>query len=171
MASLVEELIVTLQEEEKLYETLLPIVSSKTSIIVQNNLEQLQRVTEQEQEYMQSVTSLEAKRKTTIQNIAIVMGKDPNTLTLKEIIGLLDKQPEEQKQLSKIRDRLKSTVQNLMQINNHNKSLIEQSLEMIEFNMNFIQSTRMSPGNNYNKGAYSANEACADQTWMFDVKQ
>ncbi|BBF44949.1 hypothetical protein lbkm_3689 [Lachnospiraceae bacterium KM106-2] len=171
MASLVEELITTLQNEEKIYTTLIPIVTTKTSVIVENNLQKLEAITEREQEYMQQVTNLEAKRREIINNMGIVMGKNPQDLTLKQIIGLLDKQPEEQKQLSIIRDNLKSTVHTLVQINNHNKSLIEQSLEMIEFNMNFIQSTRMSPGNNYNKGAYATNEAFADQTWMFDVKQ
>ena len=41
--------------------------------------------------------------------------------------------------------------------NQKNKELIENSLEIIEFNMNFIQSTRMSPGsNNYNRNASSS---------------
>ena len=50
-------------------------------------------------------------------------------------------------------------------------SLIEQSLEMIEFNMNLIQSTRMSPGSgSYTKSAYE-NDAPAWQTGMFDARQ
>ncbi len=52
-----------------------------------------------------------------------------------------------------------------------NKDLIENSLEMIEFNMNFIQSTRMSPGNNnYNRNA--TNSYTSDYGGHgFDAKQ
>jgi hypothetical protein len=83
----------------------------------------------------------------------------------------MEKQPKEQKALSTIHDNLNNTIQRLVVINNRNKSLIQQSLEMIEFNMNFIQSTRMSPGNNtYTKGA-SQYEAPASRIGMFDAKQ
>ena len=67
---------------------------------------------------------------------------------------MLDKQPKDQLALSKLHDEMKSTVKIVIDVNEHNKSLIEQSLEMIEFNMNVIKSTWMSPGNNnYDKGA------------------
>lgn len=47
-----------------------------------------------------------------------------------------------------LHDELQQTMKRLVDVNTKNKNLIENSLEMIEFNMNFIQSTRMSPGNN-----------------------
>ena len=83
---------------------------------------------------------------------------------------MLKNQPEEQKRLSDIHNNLKRTIQRLQTINYQNRSLIEQSLEMIEFNMNLIQSTRMSPGNNYTKGAVSSQNN-ALQPGMFDAKQ
>jgi hypothetical protein len=83
----------------------------------------------------------------------------------------MGKQPEEQKQLSVIHDSLKATLNTIVEINNRNKSLIQQSLEMIEFNMNLVQSTRMSPGSNsYTRGAAQF-ELLAAQTGMFDAKQ
>ena len=72
--------------------------------------------------------------------------------------------------MAKVHDNLKYAVQQIMNINSQNKSLIEQSLEMIEFNMNLIQSTRMSPGNNYTRSAGEA-QAQVLQTGMFDAKQ
>ena len=83
---------------------------------------------------------------------------------------MLKNQPEEQKRLSDIQYNLKRTIQRLMEINLQNKSLIEESLEMIEFRMNLIQSTRMSPGNNYTKGAMTT-DAPTLQAGMFDAKQ
>jgi flagellar biosynthesis/type III secretory pathway chaperone len=171
VASLIEELIITLGQEHDIYKQLIPIAQNKTKIIVSNDLEALQKITEQEQLMVEKITVLEHKREETVKNIGTVISKDPSKLQIKAIIQLLEKQPKEQKQLSETHDNLKTTIQRLVEINNHNKSLIQQSLEMIEFNMNFIQSTRMSPGNNsYNRGAAQF-DMPSMQTGMFDAKQ
>ena len=170
MASVIQELVSILEEEQQIYETLIPIVTEKTKVIIKNNLETLQKITEQEQLVVDKVTALEKKRSEVIINIGIIMNRKPEELTLAEIIKMLKNQPEEQKRLSDIHNNLKRTIQRLQTINYQNRSLIEQSLEMIEFNMNLIQSTRMSPGNNYTKGAVSSQTA-ALQPGMFDAKQ
>lgn len=170
MASVIQELITVLTEEQQLYEKIIPIASEKKNVIIKNNIESLQEITEQEQLAIDQVTVLEKKRSEVIVNIGILLNRKPEELTLKEIIRLLENQPKEQKQLSQIHDQLKQTVQELKNINIQNKSLIVQSLEMIEFNMNLIQSTRMSPGNNYTKGAITE-DAPALQAGTFDAKQ
>lgn len=170
MASLIEELITTLDQENEIYESLIPVNEKKTKIIINNDLKALQESTELEQELVQKITALEAKRQEVIINIGTVINRNPGTLTLKNLIRLLEKQPKEQEQLSIIHDKLQKTVHRLTELNHQNQSLIEQSLEMIEFNMNFIQSTRMSPGNNYNKDA-SGVVMPQEQTRMFDAKQ
>lgn len=171
MASLIEELIITLKQEHELYEKLIPIAEDKTKIIIKNDLESLQKITEKEQSAVEEVNSLEKKREEIVTNVGTVISRDPSTLNIQTIIKLLETQPKEQQELSIIHDNLKKTIHRLMEINNHNKSLIEQSLEMIEFNMNFIQSTRMSPGNNnYTKGAASADYS-SNSRGMFDAKQ
>jgi flagellar biosynthesis/type III secretory pathway chaperone len=170
LASVIQELITVLTEEQQLYEKIIPIASEKKNVIIKNNLESLQEITEQEQLAIDQVTVLEKKRSEVIVNIGILLNRKPEELTLKEIIRLLENQPKEQKQLSQIHDQLKQTVQELKNINIQNKSLIVQSLEMIEFNMNLIQSTRMSPGNNYTKGAITE-DAPALQAGTFDAKQ
>ena len=90
---------------------------------------------------------------------------------MKALIKIMGKQPEEQKALSRIHDELDANLRRLVTINVRNKELINQSLEMIVFNMNLIQSTRMAPGvNNYTR---SAGESSIRQagTGMFDAKQ
>ena len=91
-------------------------------------------------------------------------------LNLKKIIQILKKQPEEQQKLSRLRDSLKASINRLSQINAQNKVLIDESLEMIEFNMNLIQSTRMSPGNNYDRGAQTTNTPLVSNG-RFDARQ
>ncbi len=171
MASLIEELIAVLTEETKIYEELVPIAEQKAQIIIDNDLQKLQTLTEQEQCLVDTVTALEHKRQGVITNIGYIVGKPAAQIKVKDVINFLSKQPKEQKELSILHDRLKQSIQQLMDINNRNKSLIQQSLEMIEFNMNFIQSTRMSPGsNNYTKEATNQ-DSLNSQTRMFDAKQ
>ena len=171
MASLIEELITVLTEETRIYEELVPIAEQKTQIIIDNDLQKLQAITEKEQILVDSVTALEHRRTGVITNIGYIVGKPVAQIRVKDIINFLDKQPKEQRELSILHDRLRNSIQQLMDINNRNKSLIQQSLEMIEFNMNFIQSTRMSPGNNnYTKGAMNQ-DGLSSQTRTFDAKQ
>ncbi len=171
MASLIEELITIVNKEVEQYESLVTIASEKTKVIIENDLPKLQTITQKEQSIIDIVSSLEHKRMDIIHNIATVLGRADKILKIKDIIAMLDNQPKEQEHLSILHDRFKASIQQLMDINNRNKSLITQSLEMIEFNMNFIQSTRMSPGNNnYSKGAKSI-DASFPQTRMFDTKQ
>ncbi len=171
MASLTEELILILQNEMDTYESLLPIVEKKTRIIVNNDLQTLREITDKEQITVERIQSLERKREEIIKNMATVMNKKPNELNLKTLIKLLDKRPDEQLKLSRLHDSLTGIIRRLQVINDRNSSLIKQSLEMIEFNMNLIQSTRMAPGNsNYTRGA-SHFEMQDIRTGMFDAKQ
>ncbi len=171
MASLTEELIYILQSELDTYEELLPIVEKKTRIIVENDLQTLRDITEKEQIAVERVQSLERKREEVIKNMATVMNKKPGDLSLKNVIKLLDKRQDEQLKLSRLHDSLTGIIKRLQVINERNSSLIKQSLEMIEFNLNLIQSTRMAPGNsNYTRGA-SRFEMQDYRTGMFDAKQ
>lgn len=170
MASLIEELITTLQKEEKVYKEMIPIAKEKSNIIANNDLMALQDITDKEQNFVEQVMVLDKKREEIIANIGIVLCKDSKTLKIQDIVNLLEKQPEEQEKLLEVHKKLKDTINELMEFNNHNKALIEQSLEIIEFNMNFIQSTRMSPGNNYTKSAVGIS-SMVPEAGMFDAKQ
>lgn len=170
LASLMEELISTLSQEKDIYLTLLPIAEEKTKAIVANDLEALQKVTEKEKEMVDRVTALERKRSEVINNMGIVLGRKPQELTLTELICVAEKQPRDKEVLTELKDVLGTAVRKLEDINERNKVLIQHSLEMIEFNMNLIQSTRMVQGNNYTKSA-AETEIGASQTGMFDAKQ
>ena len=53
----------------------------------------MQEITKTEQEMVQKITALEAKRQEVIINIGTVINREPGTLTLKNLIQLLEKQP------------------------------------------------------------------------------
>ena len=171
MAGLIDELVKTMSQENDIYRELIPIAEEKTRVIIKNDLDALQKITEQEQLTIEKITALEKKREEVVINIGTVLSRDPKELNMKALIKIMGKQPKEQKELSRIHDELDGNLRRLVTINDRNKELINQSLEMIEFNMNLIQSTRMAPGvNNYTR---SAGESSIRQagTGMFDAKQ
>ncbi len=171
MAGLIDELVETMSKENVIYKDLIPITDEKTRVIIKNDLDALQKITELEQRTIEKINALERKREEVIINIGTVVNRDPKELNMKALIEILGKQPKEQEKLRNIHDELSETLRRLVTINDRNKELINQSLEMIEFNMNLIQSTRMAPGvNNYTR---SAGESSIRQagTGMFDAKQ
>ena len=127
MASLIEELVDTLKAEEEIYKELLPVSEKKTNIIIQNDLVALQEIVELEQLMIEKLSPLERKRAEVIANVETVLNKKPGTLNLKTMIELFEKQPKEQRELSLLHDSLKTTINRLVEINDRNKSLIEQS--------------------------------------------
>ena len=170
MASLMEELISTLSQEKELYLDLLPIAEEKTKAIVENNLEKLQEITSREQSEIGKISALERKRDEVITNMGIVLGRKPQELTLAELIRITEKQPKDQAALAELKDALGAAVRKLADVNERNNVLIKHSLDMIQFNMNLLQSTRMVQGNNYTKSAGESIPGAA-QTGMFDAKQ
>ena len=170
MASLMEELITTLEYELAAYQKLLPVAEQKTQAIIANSLPEVQKITELEQEAISKISSLEQKRAEVMNNIGIVLNKRVSDLTLPKLIELMEKQPKEQEILARLHKDLTDTLKRLSNINGHNKTLIEQSLEMISYNMNLLQSARVVPGNNYTRNAGQW-DMTASQTGMFDAKQ
>ena len=170
MASLMQELIATLRKEQEAYQELLPVVEQKTQAIIANNLKQVQEITEAEQAAIGKISGLEQKRTEIMNNIGIVLNKKVSDLTLPTLIKLLDRQPQEQQSLAELHKNLTDVLKRLSEVKGHNRNLIEQSLEMISYNMNLLQSTRIVPGNNYTRNAGQW-DMTASQTGMFDAKQ
>ena len=171
MASLMEELFTALEGEKEIYEQLIPISEKKTGVLIRGELKELEEVTQEEQRLIEKASTLGKKREEVIANIGVVLNKDAATLDLSTLAELMGKQPEEKERLVQLHDSLKVIMKRLVGINEKNKNLIENSLEMIEFNMNFIQSTRMSPGvNNYDRNA-SSSFSPGYSSGSFDAKQ
>lgn len=169
MASLIEELIMVLGDEERVYAEIIPVAEKKTRIIVNNDLQSLNSITEEEQALIGRISKLERKRQEVIRNIGIVMNKKESELNFITIIDLLKDREKEQEELRKLHDRLKRTIDALKLINERNQMLIKQSIEMIDFDINLMQSLRTSPG----VGQYNTSSEVEIQglnKGMFDAK-
>ena len=172
MASLMESLMDILDKENSEYQELLGLSLQKTPIIISGNLEALQKITDEEQNVINRIAHLEQLRQENIKDIANVINRDVNTLKLKDLIQMLESRPAERNKLADIYDRLSDTMKRMVRVNEQNRELIQNALEMVEFDMNLIQSLRKAPETaNYNKGAYSAGSTVGRTAGRFDARQ
>lgn len=172
MASLMENLIEVLDKESSEYEVLLELSVKKTPIIVSGNLEELQKITDEEQNVVNRINHLEQKREEVINDIANVINKDVKILKLGNLIQMLEKRPEEQQKLAVVHDRLRNAVYHMQRVNEQNRELITHVLGMVEFDMNLLQAMKAAPETaNYNKGAYNVGDVMGSDNSAFDAKQ
>ena len=171
MASLIEVLIETLNKENEEYGKLLELSRRKSAVIVSRDIPALEKITDDEQTVVTAISNLDTKRAEVTRDIADVLNKDVDSLKLSVLIDLLAKQPKEQKALSAVHDKLKVTVDSVRAINESNRQLIEQSLEMVEFDLNMARAMRQAPEtNNYGRSAVSVGETLG-AVRGFDAKQ
>ena len=95
MASLMENLIEVLNNESQEYDQLLELSTKKTPVLVAGNLEELARITDEEQLVASRITHLERKRQEVFADIANVINRDVKTLLLPDLIEILAQRPEE----------------------------------------------------------------------------
>ena len=60
----------------------------------------------------------------------------------------------------------------MKRVNEQNQMLLENALDMVNFDLSLIQAMRQAPETaNYNKGAYSSGSIMGSANGMFDAKQ
>lgn len=86
-------------------------------------------------------------------------------MTLTRLIELLSSQPKERDALASIHDRLSLTMKRMVDVNERNKALLDESMDMLRFEMNLLQSMRHGPEtNNYGRDAYISNNYALPDT-------
>lgn len=169
---MIENLISVLEQENSEYEILLELSRKKTPVIVKGDIPRLQEITDEEQKVIDRIHHLEVKREEHIRDIANVINRDVEELKLENLIQLLGRSPEDQKRLSEIHEKLRATLSQMQNVNAQNRELLTGALEMVEFDLNLLQSLRRAPETaNYNKGAYSAGSVIGTYAGGFDAKQ
>lgn len=172
MASLMENLIEVLEQESVEYKGLLSLSQKKTPIIVRGNLEELQKITDDEQESVGRISQLEKKRTEITADIANVLNKDVANLKLANLIDMMAARPWEQKKLAAVHDSLQSAVRELRRTNEQNRELLADALEMVEFEMGLLQASKAAPATaNYTRDAYNTGDTMGIPSGSFDAKQ
>ena len=172
MASLMENLIEVLGQESEEYEGLLALSQKKMRIIAGANLEDLQKITDDEQEVVSRLNRLEKRRIEVAADIANVLNKDVETMKLTNLIEMLSARPAEQAALAAVHDRLKSVVREVQRTNEQNRELLEEALELVNFEMNMLQAYKAAPETaNYTRSAYNSGAQMGVDSGSFDAKQ
>ena len=167
-----ENLIEVLDLESTEYENLLGLSMKKTPVIVAGAMEELAKITDEEQNVVSKISRLEQRREEVFADIANVINKDVKTLKLSYLIEMLASRPEEQQKLARVHDKLSSAVHEVKRVNEQNRILIENALEMVEFDMNMLQAMKNAPETaNYNKGAYNTGTHMGVDGSGFDARQ
>ena len=172
MASLMEVLIDVLEQENQEYEKLLSLSMRKTSVIVSEDLAELTKITDAEQVIVSRINHLDNQRYEAVSDIADVLNKDVDKLKIVDLIKMLAGRTEEQEKLAAVFDRLRENVRGVKRANEQNGELIRDALELVQFNMNVLQSMNKAPESaNYNRGAYNTGDMIGTSHMTFDAKQ
>ena len=170
MASLVDELVSVLTEEEKLYSALLECAEKKTQILINADVPALEQLTAVEQAKSDELLSLGNKQVQLLNDIKMVLGKKEETMTVTTLIGYLASQPEVQEKLSTARNNLLDTATRVQQKNQQNEILLKQAIELAEYDITLFKSLRQAPETaNYNNKAYNTGMLLGGSG--FDAKQ
>ena len=142
----------------------------KTSAIVHGDVDKLQELLGHEQKYIDRINALEDKRQQNVKDICNVLNLSEKGMKIDMIIEMLNKQPKEHDALQEVHLKLKRTLNQLTRINDNNKVLLKESMDMIEFEMNLVKNSVVAPQTgNYSKGAYEQVNMAG--TGCFDAKQ
>lgn len=170
LASLMEEMLEVLKKENDEYKILLGLSEEKTEALIKSNITRILEISEKEQEVVDVIKKCEAKCDEVIADMGIVLGRDLQKLTVAEVVDLLTKQPGEQQKLKDIYDELIETAHKMKESNERNRMLVDQAMELLEFDLTLYRSMRMAPETaNYSKDALNA--ASVPGNGRFDTKQ
>ena len=91
-------------------------------------------------------------------------------MTITRLISYLEQQPAEQERLAQIRQKILDTGNEMQEWNKRNEALLNQAMEMVEFDLTLFRSMRQAPETaNYNKNAYNTGDLLGNSG--FDTKQ
>ena len=154
MASLVEELINVLTEEEKVYRTLAANGEKKRQIIIDADIPALEAITDLDQQAGDELLSMSNKQ----------------VSLLTRLIGYLGTQPDIQAKLTAARDSLIEAAAQMKEINDLNSQLLAQAIELTEFDITLFKSMKQAPETaNYDRNAYNTGDILGSSG--FDAKQ
>ena len=145
MASLMNELLEVLENEEAGYRELVEASTRKKEVIIKADIRALEEITAEEQEIAGKIKNIENKRISIMEDIANVLNRKPEDLTVDALLEMKN-------------------------INEQNQTLVNQAMELVEFDMALLKSMRQAPETaNYNRQAYNTGELLG--SGGFDAKQ
>jgi len=141
MAGMLDQLVGVMKEQSERHTELYGLSLEEKDAIIQNDVETLQNLVNLKNIVISQNSRLEKQRISLVNDIGEVMGDKRKDLSLADVIDILKDQPAEQERLREAGLKLKESVGQLKEINDINKSLLESSLEFVEYSLNALRST------------------------------
>jgi flagellar biosynthesis/type III secretory pathway chaperone len=134
----IEGLIETMDKLVQVHLLMLDLSEQKTDILVQNQVDKLNKIVNKESNLIKQIVHLEQQRIEDISEFLLQKGYKPNAkITIEDLIKLVVK-AEEKKSLADKQKQLLVAIDKLRQLNQLNQKLIEQSLSFLEFSIDLI---------------------------------
>lgn len=169
MAGLIYQLIENLNNEISVFREILETSKREKEEIVKGDLDLINKSVKKLEELSSRAKRLESSRTELISDVALVLNKNKDTITISEIIESIKNQPEEHNSLSSAVSKINELLIEVKEVNEINKSLISQSLEYINYSVNVLQSTFIDNPVNYTKeDSYPGGQ---QNKSFFDTKQ
>ena len=170
MASLIDLLIDDLNNEDTGYNKLLDLSNDKTSAIVKGDVDELQKIFLQEQKLIEELETVEQKRQEDVKEICSILRLPYEQIRVEHIVQILEKKPKEHDALEEVYLRLKRTLNQLTTVNDNNKLLLKESMDMIQFELDLARNSVMDPQTS-NCGRPAYEEQGITGATGFDAKQ
>ena len=167
---MMDDLTQVLENETVEYKKLMELSEDLREALIASDVPSVERLTAEQEEVSNRIQSLESKRARIMNDIAVVLNKKPEELKVSMLEETLTGQPVLQERLAAVRIELKQTMDELKRINHTNQTLIRQSMELLEFDLNLFRSMRQAPETaNYNRSAMNTGDLLGSRG--FDAKQ
>ncbi len=163
MVKSIQQLKDALQQETDLYKDVLKTAVEKTQVIKAGQLKALEEITKKEQIYIRTMATFEKIRRSifmTMENELGISGLG----TISELLLHLDDQDVED--IDKLRTEVLDIIKSLTEANELNEKLIQQNLDIINFNME-VMTSLAEMNSNYSGSDKGKNKAV---TSLLDMK-
>jgi len=140
MAGMITQLVEIMNEQAERYNELLGLSFEEKDILINNEVEELQKLTNLKNIVVTQNNRLEKKRIALVESIAEAMGRTDKDIDLAKLVEIIGDQPEAE-QLETIGKQLKETLHKLKEANDLNRQLLESSIEYLEYSINMVRSS------------------------------
>jgi flagellar biosynthesis/type III secretory pathway chaperone len=131
-------LIQTMYQLIQIHQVLLELSQQKTSILVMNQVEQLNQIVNKETSLIKKIKELDNQRIIDINEFLLEKGYKPNPrITVEDVTKLVFK-ADDKRALEDAQRNLLRIIEELQELNQLNQKLIEQSLAFIEYSMDIV---------------------------------
>ncbi|ACL74481.1 flagellar protein FlgN [Ruminiclostridium cellulolyticum] len=161
---LIKELTDILNKENDIYETFLKLSNSKTDLITNGNVSELESIVKIEQSLIIKIAKLEDQREKIVESLSSVLGRKPEEVTISELSSCLGEK--EAMELKACQEKILKSINGLKSNNELNSKLIKNSLEYIDFSINMMTTV----GTVTNSYGSSGNADEGKKRNLFDVK-